>query len=136
MVTDYTLLKTDKVPASYEYIKYPFAGAQSHMVWLYMHDTKRKITYPVFTKGPADQYLTNITFSPDEEQVYIAIVNREQNTLQWNKYDATTGAFIKTMFTESHTSYVEPESPILFVKNTPTQFIWQSERDGYNHLYL
>ncbi|MFN4971461.1 MAG: DPP IV N-terminal domain-containing protein [Bacteroidota bacterium] len=136
MVTDYALLKTEKVPASYEYIKYPFAGAQSHMVWVYMYDTKRKITYPIYTKGPADQYLTNITFSPDEEQLYIAIVNREQNTLQLNKYDATTGAFIKTMFTESHTKYIEPETPILFVKNKPTQFVWQSERDGFNHLYL
>nr|MCU0360349.1 prolyl oligopeptidase family serine peptidase [Bacteroidia bacterium] len=30
----------------------------------------------------------------------------------------------------------EPQHPVLFVKNNPKQFIWQSRRDGYNHLYL
>ncbi|MEA4980058.1 MAG: prolyl oligopeptidase family serine peptidase, partial [Petrimonas sp.] len=35
-----------------------------------------------------------------------------------------------------HPKYVEPENPVLFVKNNPNQFIWQSERDGFNHLYL
>jgi len=31
---------------------------------------------------------------------------------------------------------VEPLVPMLFVKNNPGQFIWQSNRDGWNHLYL
>ncbi len=39
-------------------------------------------------------------------------------------------------FEETHPKYVEPENPVLFVKNNPNQFIWQSERDGFNHLYL
>lgn len=26
--------------------------------------------------------------------------------------------------------------PLTFLPNNPKQFIWQSERDGFNHLYL
>ena len=40
------------------------------------------------------------------------------------------------MFTETDEHYVEPQHPALFVPGHPEQFIWQSERDGYNHLYL
>ena len=40
------------------------------------------------------------------------------------------------MFTETDEHYVEPQHPVLFLPNNPEQFIWQSRRDGYNHLYL
>ena len=53
-----------------------------------------------------------------------------------NQYDAATGNFIKTLFEETDNKYVEPLVPMLFVKNNPSQFIWQSNRDGWNHLYL
>jgi len=135
-VLDYPLLKTERIPAFVEQIKYPMAGGMSHHVAVNIHNTEKKITYPVIVKGDADQYLTNVAFSPDESHLYIAIVNRDQNSMQLNRYDATTGAFIKTLFVETHDKYVEPEQPILFLKNDNGKFIWQSERDGFNHLYL
>jgi dipeptidyl-peptidase-4 len=56
--------------------------------------------------------------------------------MKLNKYDAITGAFIKTLFIETHAKYVEPQHPVTFIKNSPRFFIWQSARDGHNHLYL
>ena len=53
-----------------------------------------------------------------------------------NKYDAKSGAFIKTLFEETNERYVEPEHAAIFLPNDPSKFIWWSERDGYNHLYL
>ena len=40
------------------------------------------------------------------------------------------------MFEEQDDKYAEPLVPMLFVKNHPDQFIWQSKRDGWNHLYV
>jgi dipeptidyl-peptidase-4 len=56
--------------------------------------------------------------------------------MKLNQYDASTGAFVKTLVEEKDEKYVEPLVPMLFVKNNSSQFIWQSNRDGWNHLYL
>ncbi|MEI8060085.1 MAG: prolyl oligopeptidase family serine peptidase, partial [Ferruginibacter sp.] len=88
------------------------------------------------TGFPLDQYLTNIAWSPDDKWLYIAVLNRAQNQLRVNQYNAITGDFAKTFFEEKDDKYVEPLVPMLFVKNNPGQFIWQSNRDGWNHLYL
>jgi dipeptidyl-peptidase-4 len=72
----------------------------------------------------------------DEEFLYIAVVNRGQNEMKLNMYDAISGKFIKTLFTETNAKYVEPEKPILFVKNNEKQFVWLSERNGFNNFYL
>jgi dipeptidyl-peptidase-4 len=54
----------------------------------------------------------------------------------FNEYNAETGEFIKTLFEEKDERYVEPMNPMQFIPTNPNQFIWQSNRDGYNHLYL
>ncbi|HNW53925.1 MAG TPA: DPP IV N-terminal domain-containing protein, partial [Bacteroidales bacterium] len=82
------------------------------------------------------QYLTNGSWSPDEKYIFIAVLNRDQNHMWLNKYDAVTGAFVKTLFEETDNEYVEPLHGPEFLKTNPSQFIWQSRRDGYNHLYL
>jgi len=85
---------------------------------------------------PADQYLTNITWSPDEKYIYIQVLNRAQNHMKLNQYDASTGDFVKTLFEEENEDYLEPQHPLYFLKTKPDQFIYQSQKDGYNHLYL
>ena len=52
------------------------------------------------------------------------------------RYSAETGEKEADLFTETDEHYVEPQHPVLFLPNNPEQFIWQSRRDGYNHLYL
>lgn len=123
-------------PDSFKKIKYPMAGNVSHQVTVLVHDFKTKRTVELQTGEPLEQYLTNISWSPDEEYVFIAVVNRAQNEMKLNQYDARTGAYIKTLFTETHPKYVEPEKPMVFLPSDAGKFIWFSERDGYNHLYL
>jgi dipeptidyl-peptidase-4 len=123
-------------PTDFETIKYPMAGNASHQAKVMLYDFKRKQVIEVKTEGDPEQYLTNIAWSPDDQFVYIAIVNREQNHFSVNQYNAATGAFVKTLFEETDSKYAEPLVPMQFVKNNPGQFIWQSKRDGWNHLYL
>jgi dipeptidyl-peptidase-4 len=112
------------------------AGKKSHYVTVLVYNLKNNTSTKIKTEGPKEQYLTNIAFSPDEKHIYMAVLNREQNHFKLNEYDAATGDFVKTLFEEKDEKYAEPLNPMLFVKNNPSQFIWQSRKDGYNHLYL
>lgn len=136
MVDNYPLINWQQVPAKAELIKYPMAGGKSHHVRVGIYNTATASTIWVRTGLPADQYLTNICWTPDEKHLLIAVLNREQNHMLLNMYDAANGDFVKTLFEEKDDKYVEPLVPALFVKNQPGQFIWQSNRDGWNHLYL
>lgn len=136
MVTDYPLVDISTRIATEKNIKYPMAGETSHEVTIGVYDLKSGNTIYLKTGEPKDHYLTNVAWSPDGKYIYVAELNREQNQMKLNRYNAATGSFDKTLFEETHPKYVEPEHPVLFVKNSPNQFIWQSNRDGYNHLYL
>jgi dipeptidyl-peptidase-4 len=63
-------------------------------------------------------------------------LNRDQNYLKLNKYDAANGVLVKTLFEEKHDKYVEPQNALYFIDKNPDQFVWWSQRDGYMHLYL
>ncbi len=136
MVTDYPIIDWTQRPAKAVNIKYPMAGDKSHHVTLGVYNTATNHVTWIQTGLPEEQYLTNIAWSPDDRFVYIAVLNRGQNDMKLNQYDAASGIFIKTLFEETDAKYVEPLVPMLFVKNNPGQFIWQSNRDGWNHLYL
>ena len=136
MVADYPIINWSTRPAKNVNIKYPMAGEKSHQVTVGVYNAETKTTVYLKTGEPKEQYLTNIAWSPDDKYVHIAVLNREQNHMKLNQYDAVTGDLVKTLFEEKDDKYVEPLVPMLFVKNKPAQFIWQSNRDGWNHLYL
>jgi dipeptidyl-peptidase-4 len=149
MVTDYPLVNITTRIATLENTRYPMAGMTSHHVTVGVYNlTTGKTTYLQTENSFAssreesgnapelDHYLTNITWSPDEKVIYVAELNRDQNHMQLNQYDATSGAFLKTLFEETSQKYVEPQNGPLFMDGDPSTFIWQSQRDGFNHLYL
>ena len=136
MVPNYPVIDWTERPAKVNNLKYPMAGDASHHVTVALYNTETKNTTWIKTTGPAEQFLTNIAWSPDDKFLYIVILNRAQNHFWVNQYNAATGDFIKTLFEEEDSKYAEPLVPMLFVKNNPNQFIWQSKRDGWNHLYL
>ena len=136
MVPDYPIVDWSERPAKVNNLKYPMAGNSSHHVTVAVYNAETKNTTWIKTTGPAEQFLTNIAWSPDDKFLYIVILNREQNHFWVNQYNAATGDFVKTLFEEEDSKYAEPLVPMLFVKNNANQFIWQSKRDGWNHLYL
>jgi len=136
MVADYPIIDWTTRPAKNINIKYPMAGDKIHEVTVGVYNTQTQSVIYLKTGEPAEQYLTNIAWSPDDKFVYIAVLNRGQNHMELKQFDAQTGNYIKNLFEESDAKYVEPLVPVLFLKNDPQQFIWQSNRDGWNHLYL
>lgn len=137
MVSDYPLVDYMSRVAEHTPIKYPMAGMKSHHVQVGVWDAKTNQTiYLEVEKGEEEFYYTNIAFTPGEEYVTLALLNREQNHMRFSLYDANDGKYIKTVFEEKSETYVEPENAAIFLESDPKQFIWQSERSGHKHFYL
>lgn len=135
MVTDYPIVNIGTKPAEVNAIKYPMAGQKSHHVTVGVYDWNTEKTVYLQTGEPREQYLTNISWTPDEQFILIAVVNRDQNEMKLNQYRVSDGSFVKTLFVESDPQWVEPENPAVFIPGKLDQFIWQSERNGFNQLY-
>lgn len=135
MVTSYPIIDWSVTPAVNNNIKYPMAGALSHHVTLGIFDIKSGKTTFLKVDGDPEQYLTSITWNPDSKSVFVGVLNRDQNHLKMNQYNAASGELAKTIFEENSEIYVEPQHPLLFFPNSTTDFIWQSQRTGYNHLF-
>lgn len=140
MVVDYPLVNTKAREAEVKPIKYPMAGMKSHEVTVGVWDAAaQKLVYLDTRKDTTvherEMYLTNIAWSPDEKFVFIAKVNREQNHMWLEQYDAVSGKLVKVLFEETNPRYVEPCEPMIFTPKGD-QFLWFSMRDGYKHLYL
>ena len=136
MVTDYPQVDIFPRSASYEPDKYPMAGMTSHKVTVGVYDMKADKTIYLQAGDPTDRYFTNIAWSPDEQTIYMFELNRGQNDCRLVSYDAETGAKIAELYREKSDRYVEPLHPIQFLPWDDTKFVMQSQKDGYNHLYL
>lgn len=136
MVADYPVVDWAETPAKTKMVKYPMAGQTSHEVQLLVYNPETGNSVKMQVEGPKDQYLTCVTWGPNERYIYIAVLNRDQDHLWLNQYDASTGTFVKTLFEETYEHYVEPQHSLTFLPNEKDKFIWWSQRDGYMHLYL
>ena len=114
------------------------AGMKSELVSLGVYDiASAKTTFLDANDFGREQYLTGITWSPESDMVYVQVLNRGQNHMRLNKYDASTGKLIATLFEEKSNTYVEPQSGLVFLANNPKQFIYSTNnRDGFMNLYL
>ena len=136
MVNDYPIIRWGSTPAKVDNIKYPMAGGVSHQVTVHVYFPLSKRDVTLTTGLPKDQYLTGVSWSPDEQFIYIGVLNRDQNHLWLNQYRADNGAFVKTLFEETDAKYVHPTHGLSFLPGTNDKFIWWSQKDGYEHLYL
>ena len=146
MVADYPQVDIYPREATYEPDKYPMAGMNAHIVTVGVYDIATNKT--VYLKTPNGSvasdsvtdtrpiYFTNIAWSPDAKTIYMFELNRDQNDCRLVSYDATTGERISELYRETSDKYVEPLHPIQFLPWDSDKFIMQSQRDGYNHLYL
>ena len=136
MVETYPQVNVFTPIATLEPDKYPMAGRTSHKVTVGIYNASTGKTIYLAVGDPTNRYFTNIQWSPDNKILYLIELNRKQTKMQLDAYDAVTGKKIKTLYTEESNKYVHPVTPITFLPWNKNQFILQSEKDGYNHLYL
>ncbi len=136
-VTDFPLLDITTRTGSLKNIKYPMNGMDSENVRLGVYDlaTGKTVWCDVKEYG-RDQYLTNVSWSPDSKNIFIQVLDRTQKHLKLNMYRASDGSFARTILTEDDSRYVEPLDPQHFLKGTYSFIYRTNNRDGYRNLYL
>ena len=136
MVEDYPLVDIFTREAKLDAIKYPMAGMTSHKVTVGVYNPKTEQTVWLQAGDPTDRYFTNISWAPDEKTIYMIEMPRSQKKTELVAYDVATGQRKGVLYTETNEKYVHPMHPLAFLPWDSSKFIYQSEKDGYNHLYL
>lgn len=137
-VGTFPLLDITTRTGSLNEIKYPMAGMKSEQVSLGVYDlASGRTVFLDVTDFGREQYLTNIAWSPVSDFIYVQVLDRAQKHMHLNQYCAKTGVFVKTLLEETNERYVEPLTPVVFLKDDPSRFIYRTNnRDGYFNLYL
>jgi dipeptidyl-peptidase-4 len=115
--------------------RYPKAGRPNAAVSLYVRRMDGAGAAPVKVDlGPdADIYLARVHWSADGRTLYVERENRAQTQLDLLKVDPLTGAS-RVILTERQAPWIDLNDNFYALKNG--DFIWGSERTGFNHLYL
>ena len=137
LVTDFPLLDINTRTGSLVNIKYPMNGMTSENVRVGVYNLAENSTvYLQADDFGYDQYLTNVTWSPDCRHIFIQVLDRTQKHMRLNMYRASDGKFEKTILTEDNEKWVEPSEPLHWFGFTG-KFIYRTDnRDGFKNLYL
>jgi dipeptidyl-peptidase-4 len=136
-VSQYPLINYNTTPASVNNIRYPMAGDPSEKISVGVFDVKAgKTIFLHLNQGVLNDtyYATNLAWSPDENFILIAEMNRATTVCNLNVYNAITGDFVKTLFTETDNRWVEPDQAPYFLSNTT--FLWYTWKNGFHNYYL
>ncbi|MFT5777174.1 MAG: dipeptidyl-peptidase-4 [Crocinitomicaceae bacterium] len=134
-VHDYPLLDVSETPGTVNLIKYPMAGQKSEKAKVGIFNLETRTTSFISPLHGEENYLTNLSWTPDNKYVFVAEVNRDQNHMWLHVYDAANGKLVETLFEETSDKWIEPEHAAFFPEATSNNFVWVSERDGFNNLY-
>ena len=119
-------------PEDYQF-KYPKAGERNAKVSIYVFDVEKRNSF-FFDLGKEFEYLPRIKWTKDPNLLSITVMNRHQSKLELLIANAATGKS-KVIFNESCDTYIDITDNLTFLDNKQ-QFIWTSEHDGFNHIYL
>ncbi len=134
-VPEFTMTKfnNDLYP-EYVTFKYPKVGEKNAIVTAHCYSLAMNKTTTIQLEDEKEFYLPRIMWTNDPNKIMLYKMNRHQNNLQLLLADAQTGQ--TTLALEENNKYfIEITDDIRFLKNNK-EFIWSSEKSGYNHLYL
>jgi dipeptidyl-peptidase-4 len=115
-----------------ETFKYPKVGEENADVTAHIYDLKSAKTTKVQT-GKAE-YFPRLFWLNNSEKLVVFKMNRHQNELELLLADASSGK-ITTLLKETNKYYVDIHDNLTFLDDGK-HFIWTSEQDGWNHIYL
>ncbi len=118
-------------PYQYKF-KYPKAGEENSIVRLYFYDLKNQKTSNIFTEKDYE-YFPRIKWTNNTGYLSVIGLNRHQNKLDFILVNPNNGSN-SIIFSEHNDKYIDIHDNLTFLPNN--YFIWTSEKDGYNHIYL
>jgi dipeptidyl-peptidase 4 len=134
-VGTYDIMDYVPIPAVGVSVKYPMSGQGTEKVSIHVYNIVSQNDISLQTDGPADQYLTSVTWSLDGEYLYVGHLDRAQDNFKLNLYEAKSGKLIRTLLEEHSDKYVEPRHDVFPLQGTDGEFLWISEKDGFEHVY-
>lgn len=133
-VPEYNFAMYDKLyPTDYKY-KYPKAGEINSIIGIHIYHLKNGKTIDFDLGTNTDIYIPRIKINPYNNALIIYRLNRLQNHLELLQADTKTGN-TTTIYDETNKYFVEINDNISILKNK-NAFVYTSEKDGYNHIYL
>ncbi len=118
---------------SIETFKYPKAGEKNSEVSLHIFDVAANSTKKVDLANYNDFYIARLQWTNDNNTLSAQVLNRHQDNLDLLFVDGTTG-LAKVVLNEKDKAYIDVTDNLTFLKDN--SFIWTSEKDGFNHIYL
>ncbi len=116
-----------------ETFKYPKAGEKNSEVSLHIYDVASKGSQKVNLSQYSDFYIARMQWTNDANVLSAQVLNRHQDNLDLLFVDGNSGA-TKVVLNEKDKAYVDVTDNLTFLKDN--SFIWTSEKDGFNHIYL
>ena len=121
-----------KLYPSQDVFKYPKAGEKNANVSLHIHHLKTNNTTTVDLNQYKAEYIARLNVTHLPETFSVQILNRHQNHLQLVHVDAKGQT--QLILEEKDQAYIDVTDNLTYLDNH--DFIWTSEMDGYNHIYL
>lgn len=120
----------DDLYPSLQTFKYPKAGENNAVVSLHLYDLSSKAVSEIAVDA---YYIPRIKWKNNVDELAFQTINRHQNKLVLYSYNKATNE-LSVLHTETDAAYVDVNNDLTFLVDD--SFIWTSEKDGYNHLYL
>jgi len=114
--------------------KYPKAGEDNAKVDVHIYSLNDQQTRIAKTNSQKDQYLPRIQWTQTDAFLSIQRLNRWQNHWELLFCDPMNGN-CELILEEVDSAYVDITDNLTFIPKT-SQFIYSSEKSGFNHLYL
>ncbi|PCI33629.1 MAG: S9 family peptidase [Alphaproteobacteria bacterium] len=113
--------------------RYPRAGTPNVTLKLGIMTIKTGKVVWVDLGNNEDIYLARVQWLPDNSGVFFQRLDREQKRLDLIFADVKSGQ-TRTVLTETSKYWINLQDNLKFIKDS-SEFLWGSERSGYNHLY-
>jgi len=121
----------DMYPELYKF-KYPKTGEDNAKTSAHIYSLKTNNVAKV--KTPETDYIPRIKWTQNPNELCVFTLNRHQNNLELYLANATSGD-AKLLLNEKNEWYVDIHDNLTFLKDGK-HFVWTSEQDGFNHVYL
>lgn len=114
-------------------IPYPKAGEPNSLAAIGVVDVETGETRWMDTGDNPDTYLARMDWARSPDELLIQRMNRKQNRIDLLLTDASTGVS-RLLFSETSDTWVDVDNHLRWVDRD--RFIWTSDRDGHDHVYL
>jgi dipeptidyl-peptidase-4 len=114
--------------------RYPFTGENNVLIKLAVLELATGKQVWVDLGEEEDIYLARVDWTPDSSTVVFQRESRDQRRLDLMAADPTSGES-RIVLTETSDVWINLHHNLRFLEQSPGEFIWSSERSGFQHLY-